>query len=185
MLNKQQAITWTKADPIHSHISAALGGDELNGLQACYHPWVKRQWKLLLRKIYKDLQHKFGLWSSGHSSGIMVFLLQQTSLTLMWTPITHEHLHLTAAMVWTSWLSTASTLDNKDIIIMHMIALTHWPLEDATGKCRLNVQFTNIFWWLRLRRGQKKITHSKIYYCFLWLKLFPGQTNGNFIQKCS
>ena len=30
--NRQQAITWTNADPIHWCIYAALGGDELIGI---------------------------------------------------------------------------------------------------------------------------------------------------------
>ena len=49
MPNKRQAITWTKADPIHLRIDAALGGDQLNntssGMDAIMVPvvWILNQ----------------------------------------------------------------------------------------------------------------------------------------------
>ena len=33
---RRQTIIWTNADPVHWHIYAALGGDELTGLRFCY-----------------------------------------------------------------------------------------------------------------------------------------------------
>ena len=44
--DRRQAITWTNADPVHWHIYAALGGDELTPWKiSCYSYLVELHWK--------------------------------------------------------------------------------------------------------------------------------------------
>ena len=76
--NKQQAITWTNADPGHWCIYAALGGDELNKNMATHlmirylftGAWSsnKLQW------LYSKIGHQGSSPSNGHQGG-MPYLL--------------------------------------------------------------------------------------------------------------
>ena len=143
MPNRQQAIIWTNADPIHWRIYAALGGNELN-------------WVALVKDKAKNQQKYQEFWKSSTcpvNKLELEILLPPDNFSLPWAGLLIFVSHDFDALCPFDWELTPQILLQK-WVSQHLQWLATWlfveQLVQAYIKCPYYLPFVrwiHWYWW--------------------------------------